>query len=125
MKSTFLALDSQGCMDVVQCEQLDLPTIYQYTNGGPFQMVEIPAIDGLSPMGIAMLINEEGKLYQLPVNDVATDIMTDLFPFNDFIVGDVLFVRSRDARGRLIEDYDSLTKDQLDWLRMKVEERVH
>lgn len=115
MQGTFLALSAEGKTEVVQ-GALALQDIYEFTNGGPIQMVEVPAIDGLSPMGIALFCNEEGKLRQLPVNDIATAVMNDLFEFNDFIVGDVLFWRSRNDRGRLLEDGDSLTRAQLDWL---------
>jgi Domain of unknown function (DUF3846) len=124
MQGTFLALSAEGRMEVVQGD-LNLALIYEYTNGGPIQLVEVPAIDGLSPMGIGLFCNEEGKLRTLPVNDVATDIMCDLFEFHDFIVGDVLFFRSRDKRGRVLEDGDSLTREQLDWLQNMVNERVH
>jgi hypothetical protein len=114
VKGTFLALAADGKVDVVQ-GTLGLQEIYEYTNGGPIQMVEVPVMDDVTPRGLALFCNEEGKLRQLPVNDGATSVC-DAPSFNDFIVGDVLFWRSRDARGRLLEDGDGLTSDQLNWL---------
>lgn len=43
-----------------------------------------------------MVINEEGKLEQLPLNDKATEIYIKHFGFNDIIVGDVLIVSNDD-----------------------------
>jgi hypothetical protein len=114
VKGTFLALSADGRAEVVVGE-LGLPEIYEYTNGGPIQMVEVPMLDGVTPHGIAMFCNEEGKIRQLPVNDVATGIC-DAPSFNDFIVGDVLFWRSRGDNGRILEDGAGLTQQQLGWL---------
>ena len=118
MKGTFLALTAGGTAVIVTGE-LGLPEIYEYTNGGPIQMVEVPVMDDVTPRGLAMFCNEEGKLRQLPVNDTATHIC-DAPSFNDFIVGDVLFWRSRDAHGRMMEDGDGLTKEQLAWLQKMI-----
>jgi hypothetical protein len=114
VKGTFLALSADGKVEVIQGD-MGLQEIYAHTNGGPVQMVEVPVMDDVTPRGIAMFCNEEGKLRMLPVNDTATDIC-DAPSFNDFIVGDVIFWRSRDARGRVLEDGDGLTKEQLSWL---------
>ena len=40
--------------------------------------------------GRLICLNEEGKLYNLPYNNKATDILRAAFRTNDFIVGDVL-----------------------------------
>ena len=115
MKGTFLALAADGNVEVVQGE-MDLDAIYEHTNGGPIQMVEVPVMDDVTPRGLALFCNEEGKIMGLEINNGATDICRSP-TFVDFIVGDVLFWRSRDQRGRLLEDGDGLTAEQLNWLK--------
>ncbi len=54
--------------------------------------------------GWIMTINEEGKLFGLPINDIATEIYrTSIylergFDTSDFIVGDVLICKSDEIR---------------------------
>lgn len=46
------------------------------------------------PSDQILVVNEEGKLLNLPINDVATRIYHDAFGYNDVIVGDVLLCDS-------------------------------
>lgn len=40
-----------------------------------------------------MVINEEGKLIDLPVNETATDLFQEQYGHGDYIVGDVLIAQ--------------------------------
>lgn len=65
-------------------------------NGTDFQLEELQSIVGgyieivNLRDGRLICLNEEGKLYNLPYNNKATDILRAVFRTNDFIVGDVL-----------------------------------
>ena len=65
-------------------------------NGTDFQLEELKSIVGgyieivNLRDGRLICLNEEGKLYNLPYNYKATDILRAAFRTNDFIVGDVL-----------------------------------
>lgn len=65
-------------------------------NGKDFKLEELQTIvDGYieviwMPEDKIMVINEEGKLLKLPVNEKATKIYQDNFCYPDIIVGDVL-----------------------------------
>lgn len=59
---------------------------------------------------ICMIINEEGKLKGLDINDIATSLIS----FNDFIVGNVLIVGVKDG-----EDI-SLSDSQIEMLLNKI-----
>ena len=65
-------------------------------NGNDFKLEELQAIvDGYIevvwlPDDKIMVVNEEGKLMNLPLNDEATEIYRKEFGYNDMIVGDVL-----------------------------------
>ena len=65
-------------------------------NGTDFQLEELKSIVGgyieivNLRDGRLICLNEEGKLYNLPYNNKATDIFRAAFRTNDFIVGDVL-----------------------------------
>ena len=65
-------------------------------NGNDFKLEELQSIvDGYieivwMPNNEIMVVNEDGKLRDLPVNQEATKIYQEIFGFNDMIVGDVL-----------------------------------
>jgi len=65
-------------------------------NGKDFKLEELQEIVGgyievvWFPNDKIMVINEEGKLLNLPINETATKIYFDAFSYNDVIVGDVL-----------------------------------
>lgn len=70
-------------------------------------------IEGLSLNGAGyMYVNEEGKLRQMPVNNIATEIVINCYngKFNDFIVGDVVVFGPNDLEGNDTEVLDSLIK---------------
>lgn len=53
-------------------------------------------------VGLTLIINEEGKLLGLPVNQLATDMV---YIFNDVIVGNAVLM------GTTEEDFIGLTKE--------------
>lgn len=65
-------------------------------NGNDFKLEELKDIvNGYIeivwlPMNKILVVNEDGKALDLPVNEAATKIYHDAFGFNDIIVGDVL-----------------------------------
>lgn len=65
-------------------------------NGTDFQLGELQKIVGgyIEIVGLLdneiMVINEEGKLADLPINENATEIYNEFDGFYDYIVGDVL-----------------------------------
>ena len=73
-------------------------------NGKTWQLEELQTIVGglIEVIGVSnpewpydtMVINEEGKLYELPMNKDATAI-ADLY-MNDYVVGDVLLCNTDD-----------------------------
>ena len=67
-------------------------------NGTDFSLEEMQAIVGgyieiVSLGDDLMVVNEEGKLIGLPINDVATAMIT-----NDIIVGDVLICKNNQIK---------------------------
>ena len=73
-------------------------------NGRDFQLEELQAIVGgliqiieISDTEI-MVINEEGKLENLPLNEQATAIYQKQVYDGDFIVGDVLICKDEEVR---------------------------
>ena len=70
-------------------------------NGTDFQLEELQSyvngyIDVLDLNDNQIIVlNDEGKLQGLPVNEKATEIFRDTYPTTDFIVGDVLICDSK------------------------------
>lgn len=66
------------------------------SNGTDFQLEELQKIVGgyIEIVGLfdneIMVINEEGKLSDLPINENATELYNEVDGFYDYIVGDVL-----------------------------------
>jgi hypothetical protein len=65
-------------------------------NGTDFQLEELQRIVGgyIEIIGLfdneIMVVNEEGKLADLPINENATELYNEADDFYDYIVGDVL-----------------------------------
>lgn len=76
----------------------------QPLNGTDFSLEELKAIVNgwveivWLPNDEIMVINEEGKLLELPMNAIATDIYHNCFGFSDIIVGDVLLCNSNQVK---------------------------
>lgn len=73
-------------------------------NGKDFKLAELQEIVGgyieIAQMknNDIMVINEEGKLNDLPYNEKATEIYQRQVYFGDFIVGDVLVCKSKQVK---------------------------
>jgi hypothetical protein len=67
----------------------NLQEMYRYTNGGPIEIVR--ACDGQS----LIVLNEEGKLKDLPYNNIATMLYGNPY---DAIVGDVLLCDTEEVK---------------------------
>ena len=73
-------------------------------NGKDFKLAELQEIVGgyieIAQMknNDIMVINEEGKLNDLPYNEKATEIYQHQVYFGDFIVGDVLVCKSKQVK---------------------------
>lgn len=65
--------------------------------------------------GIIMIVNEEGKLSNLPVNHIATALAADVLRWDDFIFGDVVLLRGRG------ENFDTLTYEDVKKLKKKIQ----
>jgi len=69
-------------------------------NGNDFKLEELQTIVGgyieivWLPNNEIMVVNEDGKLMELPINQEATKIYQNAFGYNDVIVGDVLLCKS-------------------------------
>jgi len=66
-------------------------------NGKNFQLEELQEIVGgyievmhLPNMGKKMILNEDGKSLELPINRLATELFRDSYQTSDIIVGDAL-----------------------------------
>lgn len=74
--------------------------VVEPNNGKDFKLKElIEIVNGWVeivwlPNDKIMIVNEDGKLLDLPINQEATKIYQDTFGFNDVIVGDVLLCNS-------------------------------
>lgn len=74
-----------------------LEELQQYV-GGYIEIWQLPhvvmysvASNSMADLGArSMVLNEEGKLMQLPINTEATNIASGVIPPGDFVVGDVL-----------------------------------
>lgn len=73
-------------------------------NGTDFQLEELQSIVGgyieivNLRDGRLICLNEEGKLYNLPYNTKATNILRAAFCTSDFIVGDVLVCKDEEIQ---------------------------
>jgi hypothetical protein len=67
-----------------------LEELYRYTNGGPIEVV--CPVGG--PYNRVCVLNEEGKLRQLPTNEWATTFYNNP---QDYIVGDVLICNDEEV----------------------------
>lgn len=85
--------DSSAGTTIRQCTFADSYTVMRDTVGGFIELVSLRLAD--------MFINEEGKLYDLPVNPRATRLAwTDrAISFDDVIVGDVIVFGKANADG--------------------------
>lgn len=65
--------------------------------GGYIEMLPLKSVPEFKLTDAIMVLNEEGKLLGLPMNQMATDLLTRNYPKStDVIVGDVLIFKSKE-----------------------------
>lgn len=67
---------------------------------------------------LTIWVNEEGKLYGLPINPMATFLWEKYFGLTDFICGDVIFTGGTDEEGETLGLDEETAKELRDFLRM-------
>jgi hypothetical protein len=65
--------------------------------GGYIELLPLKIVPEFKLQDVVMVMNEEGKLLGLPMNQMATDLLTRNYPKStDVIVGDVLICKSKE-----------------------------
>jgi hypothetical protein len=65
--------------------------------GGYIELLPLKRVPELKLQDAIMVMNEEGKLLGLPMNQMATDLLTRNYPKStDVIVGDVLICKQKE-----------------------------
>ena len=95
-----ILIKSNGSWKMIEQKDFSLED-YQKIVGGWVEYVHVYD-------DIAMFCNEEGKIKNLPVNNIATQYIKSKQPFDDVICGDVIFSKT-DEEG---EDVD-LTLEEI------------
>ena len=103
-----IKIKPNGMVEQIDCEDITLDYLQSEVDG----YIETIRIKGGPDRRLLMVIDEEGKLKDKPINDLAGKIA--YIRFDDYIVGDVVIVKEQD------EDFVSLTDDEanefMDWL---------
>lgn len=103
-----IKIKPNGMVEQIDCEYITLDYLQSEVDG----YIETIRIKGGPDRRLLMVIDEEGKLKDKPINDLAGKIA--YIRFDDYIVGDVVIVKEQD------EDFVSLTDDEanefMDWL---------
>lgn len=64
---------------------------------GYIELLQLKSVPEFKLQDAIMVLNEEGKLLDLPMNQIATDLLTRNYPKStDVIVGDVLICKSKE-----------------------------
>ena len=65
--------------------------------GGYIELLPLKSVPEFKLTAAIMVLNEKGKLLCLPMNQMATDLLTRNYPKStDVIVGDVLICKSKE-----------------------------
>lgn len=65
--------------------------------GGYIELLPLKRVPEFKLQDVVMVLNEEGKLLGLPMNQMATDLLVRNYPKStDVIVGDVLICKSKE-----------------------------
>lgn len=65
--------------------------------GGYIELLPLKSVPEFKLQDAVMVMNEEGKLLDLPMNQMATDLLTRNYPKStDVIVGDVLICKGKE-----------------------------
>lgn len=97
-----------GTVEQIDCEDITLDYLQSAVDG----YIETLRIKDAPDRCLIMIIDEEGKLKNKPVNELAGEIA--YIRFDDYIVGDAVIVKEQD------DDFIPLTDDEanefMDWL---------
>ena len=103
-----IKIKPNGMVEQIDCEDITLDYLQSEVDG----YIETVRIKDMPNRHLLMVIDEEGKLKNKPINDLAGKIA--YIRFDDYIVGDVVIVKEQD------EDFVPLTDDEanefMDWL---------
>lgn len=103
-----IKITPNGIVEKIDCEDITLDYLQSAVDG----YIETLRIKDAPDRCLIMIIDEEGKLKNKPVNELAGEIA--YIKFDDYIVGDVVIVKEQDG------DFVPLTDDEadkfLDWL---------
>lgn len=103
-----IKIKPNGTVEKIDCENITLDYLQSEVDG----YIETLRIKGAPDRCLIMIIDEEGKLKNKPVNELAREIA--YIRFDDYIVGDVIIVKEQD------DDFVPLTDDEadkfIDWL---------
>lgn len=103
-----IKIKPNGMVEQIDCEYITLDYLQSEVDG----YIETVRIKDMPNRHLLMVIDEEGKFKDKPINDLAGKIA--YIRFDDYIVGDVVIVKEQD------EDFVSLTDDEanefMDWL---------
>lgn len=103
-----IKIKPNGMVEQIDCEDITLDYLQSEVDG----YIETIRIKDTPNRHLLMVIDEEGKFKDKPINDLAGKIA--YIRFDDYIVGDVVIVKEQD------EDFVSLTDDEanefMDWL---------
>ena len=103
-----IKIKPNGMVEQIDCEYITLDYLQSEVDG----YIETVRIKDMPNRHLLMVIDEEGKLKNKPINDLAGKIA--YIRFDDYIVGDVVIVKEQD------EDFVSLPDDEanefMDWL---------
>lgn len=96
-----LVITSKG--EYIEREIENELSVLQDIVGGYIQYVD------LSQDGLTMIVNEEGKIYDLEYNLGATLLYDATHMGHDMILGDVIILRDKDGENTDLEDADITT----------------
>lgn len=103
-----IKIKPNGTVEKIDCEDITLDYLQSAVDG----YIETLRIKDAPDRRLIMIIDEEGKPKNKPVNELAGEIA--YIRFDDYIVGDVIIVKEQD------DDFVPLTDDEaelfMDWL---------
>lgn len=103
-----IKIKPNGTVEKIDCDNITLDYLQSEVDG----YIETLRIKDAPDRCLIMIIDEEGKLKNKPVNELAGEIA--YIRFDDYIVGDVIIVKEQD------DDFVPLTDDEadkfIDWL---------
>ena len=102
-----VVINSDGTKEVVEFDRENSYTTFRDVCEGYFQQAPLDNI------GVCMYVNEEGKIYSLPQNPIATSLWVDQWAETDYMSGNVICTNLEvDDEGYEI----GLTDDQVAYL---------